>query len=228
MRSLPWLLLVLCVSTANASTFPITSFEPDSTAHRRAPRDTVERPVWIGLQYSPVGDAAEIQQHPRRFDTAGTPWIGFGAAWPWGSSGENWLALGYARWKYSLRSEYVPFPSIVLPIINPLTTDEIVLRAGADGLIYGDRAVSGAIGGGLGFGLAYSRLGQLPGTDWTLLVDPLVHTLLRARVGRAARLGAGATTGLKYDVRHGGDPLWHWELELRLERAVGGPTATAP
>lgn len=228
MRSLPCLLLLLCVSTASAGTFPITTFEPDSTARHRAPRDTVERPVWVGIQYSPaVGDVGVFQQ-PREFDAAGTPWLAFSAAWPWASPGETWLALGYGHWEYSLKPEYVPFASVLLPLINPLTTDEILIRAGADGLIAGDHAVSGAIGGGLGFGLAYTSVGQLPGTEWGLLVDPLVHALLRARIGRTARLGAGATAGLTYDVRHGGDPLWHWELEFRIERAVGGHGSPAP
>ena len=228
MRSLPCLLLLLCVSTASASTFPITSFEPDSTARHRAPRDTVDRPVWIGLQYSPaVGDVGVFRQ-PRTFDAAGMPWLAFSAAWPWASPGETWLALGYARWEYSLRPEYVPFAPILLPLISPVTADEVLVRGGYNGLIARDHAVSGAIGGGFGFGVAYSRAGQLSGTEWTLVVDPLAHALLRGRIGRGVRVGAGAAAGVTYDMRHGGDPTWHWELEFQVERAVGGPAVTAP
>ena len=223
MRSLPCLLLLLCVSTASASTFPITSFEPDSAwARRHAQADTVSLPLWVGIQVSPVAGESWVIGQPRSWDTEGTPWIGMSVAWPWTTPREVWLAVGYERWRYKLRAGSVPFADVLLPLINPLKLDQATVRTGFDQLIARGHVVSGAIGGGAGIGLGYARVGDLPGTEWSILAEAFAHGLVYARMSDTARLGVGAIVGPTYDVRHGGDPLWHWELEFHVERSVGG------
>src|SRR6185369_15796997 len=100
MRVVPFMLLVLCLPVTAFAGQPITSFAPDTTArHVHARADTVDRPVWLGIQYAPavgdVGDAGSASTiasaRGRGWDAEGTPWIGFGAAWPWAMPIEAWL-----------------------------------------------------------------------------------------------------------------------------------------
>jgi hypothetical protein len=83
------------------------------------------------------------------WDTQGTPWIAMSAAWPWTSPHEVWLAIGYERWRYHLRSDVVTFAPGLLPLINPLMLDQATVRTGFDQLIGRGHAVSGALGAGL-------------------------------------------------------------------------------
>jgi hypothetical protein len=229
MRSLPsLLLLVLCASTATAGVIPITSFEPDTAwARRRAEADTVSLPVWVGIQVAPVVGDTWVRGQPRMWDTEGTPWLAMSAAWPWTSPHEVWLGVGYERWRYELHAEAVPFPSVLLPLLNPLKLDQATLRTGFDQLIARGHLVSGALGGGVGLGLGFTRIGQLDGTEWSLLGETFARGLLYVRIGDRSRLGAGALGGPTFDFHHGGDPLWHWELEFHVERSVGGSSRPA-
>jgi len=217
MRSLPCLLLLSCVSSASAGVFPITSFAPDTTA---APADTVSLPVWIGVQCSPVVGDSWVRGQPRTWDTEGMPWLAFSAAWPWTGPHEVWLGIGYERWRYDIRPEAIPFPSL-LSLLNPVRLDQGTVRTGFDQLFGRGHVVSGALGGGLGLGLGYIHVGQLPGTEWSVFGEMLAHGLTYIRLDQNLRLGAGATGGLTFDLRNGGDPMWHWELEFRAERSTG-------
>ena len=221
------LLLLLCVSTAGASTFPITSFEPDTAeARRRAQADTVSLPVWVGVQVAPVVGDSWVPGEPRSWDPGGMPWLAMSVAWPSTSPHETWLALGYERWRFK-------FPPVIGFAPGPLSqltidVDQATVRTGVDQLIARGHVVSGALGGGIGLGLGYASIGDFPGTEWSILGEALVHGLVYVRLGDRSRLGAGATVGPTYDFRHGGDPLWHWEFEFHLERAVGGGRRRTP
>jgi hypothetical protein len=88
--------------------------------------------------------------------------------------------------------------------------------------------VSGALGVGGGLGLAFTRIGQLEGTDWSIVSETFARGLLYVRLDDKSRIGAGALGGPSFDLRHGGDPLWHWELEFHVERSVGGSSRPTP
>ena len=231
MRVVPFVLLVLCVPVTAFAGQPITSFAPDTTArHVHARADTVDRPVWLGIQYAPaVGDAGDAGSavtlaaaRRRAWEAEGTPWIGFGAAWPWAMPVESWLAGGYEHWKYTSQPETIPFAPGLLGSLDPGIVDEYVLRGGFDFIIGRDHAANVAVGPGLGAGLAYTRVEPYARNDWSMIGELLVRGVARARLGNATRLSAGATTGLSFDFRTQSDPLWHWELEFRIERSVGG------
>lgn len=227
MRSLSCLLLPLLVSTASAGVFPITSFAPDTArAHARA--DTVSLPVWVGIQVAPVVGDSWVRGEPRTWDAEGTPWLAMSAAWPWSSPHEVWLGVGYERWRYELRPEAIPFPGVLLPILNPVKQDQATVRTGLDQLIARAHRVSGALGVGGGLGVAFTRIGQLEGTDWSIVGETFARGLLYVRLSDKSRVGAGALGGPSFDLRHGGDPLWHWELEFHVERSVGGSSRPAP
>ena len=216
-----FLLLLSLASAAGAGTFPITSFEPDSTG--RAPRDTVDRPVWIGVQGSPVvGGSMSTDPSDPKWDASGTPWVGLSAAWPWASPQEIWLAVGHERWEYALHAESIPFGNLLIPYISPLKVDQYMARTGIDWLIGRDLPVHMALGGGVGLGYGVGRIGQLPGSDWTVLGELLAHATTTVRLGARTRVGAGITGGPTFDFRDGASSVLHWELELRLEQAVGG------
>jgi hypothetical protein len=220
MRSLVCLLLV-CASTASAGTFPITTFEPDTAeARRRAQADTVSLPVWVGIQCAPVAGESGVVGQKGTWDTEGMPWLALSGAWPWTAPLEVWAAVGYERWRYYLRPEAVPFAPL-LGLINPLKLDQVTVRTGFDVLIGRGHVVSGAFGPGMGLGIGWARVGEFPDSEWTVFAEPLVHALTYVQFAERARLGAGANGGFTYDIRHGGDPVWHWELEFRLETAVG-------
>jgi len=213
--------LLLCASAAAAGTFPITSFAPDTaavTAHGGAER----RPMWLGIQWSPSVGGAELAGHPHAVDADGTPWVGVTMAWPWTSPCQPWLAFGYERWEYALDREADPFGGVLLPFISPVRLDHYTVRTGFDGLIGRDHAVSALVGAGWGFGYVVTRVGQLPGTDWTISLEGIAHGLLYVRTPGHTRIGAGVSAGPTLDLRDGGDLIMHWELELRLEHAGGG------
>jgi len=224
MRTWFCLLLALSVSTASAGTFPITSFGPDSTADHAhdAQPDTVDLPVWVGIQCSPwVGGTRSTGGSDVEFDASGTPWVGVSTTWPWSSPHEAWLAFGYERWEYALHPETILFGNLVLPFISPVKVEQFMVRTGVDRLIGRDQPVGLALGGGLGLGYAVGRVGQLPGSEWTVPAELLAHAMTTVRLGARTRVSAGVIGGPTFDLRNGGDAMMHWELELRLERAVG-------
>ena len=224
MRTLPFLLLALCVSTASAGVIPITSFGPDTSARATPARaDTVERPVWIGIQYSPVvGDAAEPGQ-PRTGDAEAMPWLALSAAWPWTSPQEAWLAIGYEHWELKPRWETIPFAPVLLPLISPLTLDHATVRTGIDQVIARDHVVSAALGVGVGVGAGYgvAVVGTLDKQNYIPL-EILAHARATVRAGARARIGFGISAGQTWLWAHGAvdNPFAHWELELRLEHAA--------
>jgi len=231
------MLLVLCLPVTAFAGQPITSFAPDTTArHVHARADTVDRPVWLGIQYAPavgdVGDAGSASTiasaRGRGWDAEGTPWIGFGAAWPWAMPIEAWLAAGYEHWKFTSQQETVPFAPGPFTFLNTTTMDEYMLRGGFDVVIGRDHVVSAAVGPGLGVGSGYTRFEPYASNDWSMLGELLARGVARVRLGNATRVSAGATTGLAFDFRTQSNPLWHWELEFRIERSVGGPVGARP
>ena len=232
------MLLLLCASTAGAGSFPITSFEPDTTARRHSSANTVSLPVWVGLQLAPlVGDSGEMAHSSyldgsvRPWDTEGTPWIGMSVAWPWTSPHESWLALGYEHWRYvhplPPDSALSAFGGELLAF-NTVTLDQGVVRAGFDQLIGRGHFVSGALGGGVGMGVGWTHVEQSSYTDWTLDGEALVHGLTYVRLGERTRIGGGATAGILFDFHHGGNPDWHWELEFRLDHTFGSARRKGP
>jgi hypothetical protein len=227
MRSLSCLLLLLCVSTARAGTFPITSFEPDTTA-KDAPRDTVDRPVWVGLHASPFAGGSREPGHPDAWDTGGMPLVALGAAWPATAASELWLALGYEHWSFALKHEWVSFAPGLLPYVSPLVLDLVTLRTGVDGLICRDRLVSGAIGvgGGTGYGAA-----RIPAARQNVVpLELLAHAFVYVRAGETTRIGLGTSGGQTWLWSDGelGDPFLHWEFALRFDIAVGGSGRRTP
>ena len=217
---LPFLLLALWVSTATAGA-PITSFEPDTMA-KHAPRDTVDRPVWVGLHASPFAGGSREPGHPDAWDTGGMPWAGLNAAWSRATPTEAWLALGYEHWRFSLKHEWVSFAPGLLSYVSPLVLDLVTLRTGVDVLICRDRLVSGAIGvgGGAGYGVA-----KIPAVEQNVVpLELLAHAFVYVRAGEATRIGVGASGGETWLWSDGdvGDPFAHWEFALRFDIAVGG------
>lgn len=219
MRILPFLLLAMGVSTASAGTFPISSFAPDTTT-KHASRDTVDRPVWFGLQASPFAGGSHEPGQVDVWDTNGTPWVGMRAAWPQTSPGEAWLAIGYEHWSFALKSDTLLFAPGLLPYVSPRVLDLLSLRVGADGLIYRDHVVSGAIGvgGGTGFGTA-----RIPVAHRNVVpLELLAHAFVYVRAGGTTRIGIGASGGETWLLSDGeiSYPFVHWEFALRLEQAM--------
>jgi hypothetical protein len=226
MRIVPFLLLALWVSTATAGA-PITSFAPDTMA-KRAPPDTVDRPVWVGLRASPFSGGSREPGHPDAWDTDGMPWVALSAAWPSTTASELWLALGYEHWSFAPNLETIPFGALLLPYVSPLVLDLVTLRTGVDGLICRDRLVSGAIGvgGGAGYGMA-----RIPVAHQNVVpLELLAHAFVYVRAGETTRIGLGASGGQTWLWSDGepGDPFLHWELALRFDIAVGGSGRRAP
>ena len=228
MRILPFLLITMCVSTASAGTFPISSFAPDTTT-KQAARDTVNRPVWFGVQASPFPGGSHEPGHPSAWDTGGMPWAGIKVAWPQKSPSEAWLALGYEHWSFALKSDPLFAPGL-LSFLSPVVLDMFSVRTGVDGLIGRGHVVSGAIGvgGGTGFGKAKIPVAQQNVVPWELLA----HAFVYVRAGGTMRIGVGASGGETWLWSNGGlgDPFVHWEFALRVEQTVGGSgrPGTAP
>jgi hypothetical protein len=232
MRVVPSLLLALFTFASTARAQSITSFEPDTTgraARRHAPRDTVERPVWIGIQVSPVtGAASELSSSERAWDASGMPWFGVSAAWPLSSPHQGWAALGLERWEFALRPETVPFADILLPLISPVKQEQLTGRVGIDRLIGRDRPVSAAVGVGFGLGVGFVSIPASTNTETVGSIELLVHALTYARVRDTIRVGIGVSGGPTFRVYNSSGRWQHWELELRLEHADRAVKRPAP
>jgi hypothetical protein len=236
MRVFLSLLIAIFTLASTVRAQSITSFAPDTTnraAHRHAPRDTTERPVWIGLQVSPVtGVASEVASSSaeRAWDASGLPWLGISAAWPLSSPHQPWAALGFEEWKFALRPETVPFARPLLPFISPLTQIQLTGRVGIDQLIGRDRPVSAAVGVGVGFGVGSVSIPVSTHSETVGSIEVLVHALTYVRLHDTVRVGVGVSGGPTFRVYNSTGEWEHWELELRLEHASRdtGPIAPGP
>jgi len=215
MRTVPWLLLLLCVSTATAGVMPITSFDRDTTATRShvTRPDSAASTVWVGLQASPYVGGSKSMEQPTSWDANGMPWLGAVVTWPWTSPHEVWLAFGFERWQYKNSTELFPFNTVSLSV------KQAMVRFGIDRLIGNDRAVSAAIGAGFGAGHTVGELDPLAGSDGAFCAEFLAHAVAYAPIGRHARLGAGISAGPNFLLGENGTPFVHWELLLRLDQA---------
>lgn len=223
-------LLAVCVLAPPARAQSITSFEPDTSSrakHGRSPADTIERPVWVGFQVSPVTGVVDgLYAKNRDWDTGGTPWVGLVVAWPLASSHQGWATAGYERWTYALHPQADPFG--LLPFISPVTVDQFAGRIGIDGLIGRDRPVSVAIGAGLGFGYGIVHVGSAFGSERTTCAEVIAHTLVYFRLSGVARAAIGASGGPTFQITNSSGAWQHWELELRLENGSHPPRPRAP
>jgi hypothetical protein len=183
---------------------------------------------------SPVnGVASELSNSGsagRTWDAKGVPWLGLSAAWPLSSPHQVWAALGYERWEFALRPETVPFASILLPLISPVTQEQLAVRVGIDRLIGRDRPVSAAVGVGFGLGVGAARIPVSTSPESVGSIEVLVHALKYARVLDTIRVGIGVSGGTTFRVFNSSGEWQHWELELRLEHAqyAWKPSRPAP
>src|SRR5690349_13845574 len=230
MRFVLSLLVAVCALAPPVRAQSITSFEPDTSARAkraRAPADSVERPVWVGFQVSPVTGVVDgLYAKNRDWDTGGTPWVGFVVAWPLASSHQGWATAGYEHWTFALHPEADPFG--LLPYISPVTVDQFAGRIGIDGLMGRDRAVSVAIGAGVGLGLGIVEVGSAFGSEKTGCVEVIAHALVYFRLSSVARAAIGASGGPTFQIYNSSGAWQHWELELRLERGSHPPRPRAP
>src|SRR5262245_44686234 len=131
------------------------------------------------------------------------PWVGGVVAWPWTSPHEVWLAFGYERWEYTRSSGLIPFDNVRISL------EQFGFRVGLDRLIGRDRAVTVALGAGIGAGYA---VGDLSGSGSAASTELVARALAYAPVGAHTRLGAGISAGSTFLLGENGTPFMHWEL----------------
>ena len=230
MRPGAFMSLLLCVATT-ASAQSITSFAPDTTNRVAAPdKNTVDIPVWIGAQLSPLPWlSSKLEARELAEQSGSLPWIGVGATWPWAGPQQGWIDIGYQHWRFGESSAFPLSPGTFV-LFQPFSLDRFTVRAGVDQVLGRDRPLSLALGVGIGFGTGFVQQAILDDAKLLANGELIAHALVFIRVGPKTRLGVGASGVVSLELAGGefAGPWNHLELVFRLDQMLRLPKRIVP